>query len=143
MEFKALPNYRKAEIYKENYKEWKKISLKNLGYFPVFQPFKEEFLLKKLSGNAIRLYLYLGLHAGNHSGETWVSIETISKYFDKSPRAISYWIKELENYKLIIRVQLRPNESSHTFLRPYGLNKLNEIENPDFIFNLLNTDENF
>lgn len=115
----GMPNYRKAEIYEKEYSDWKIDSLSNSGYFPIFQAFKEEFLLKNLSGNAIRLYLYLGLHSGNNTGKTWVSIETISKYFDKSPRAISNWIKELEEKALIERMQLAKNGVSYTFLRPY------------------------
>jgi len=36
----------------------------------------------------------------------------------KSPRTISNWLKELENKNLIIRMQLRPNGVTHTFLLP-------------------------
>ncbi|KZO00488.1 helix-turn-helix domain-containing protein [Pseudobacillus badius] len=124
MDFDKLPNYRRAEIYRENYGKWKRNSLVHIGFFPVFQPLKEEFLLKKLSGNALKLYLYLGLNSGNTTGETWTSIDTIAKYFDKSPRAISNWIKELEDHQLIIRMQLAPNEAAHTFLKPYGTKML-------------------
>lgn len=121
MKFEDLPNYRKSEIYRNNYKKWKEESLIYIGYFPIFQSFKEEFLLRNLSGNALKLYIYLGLHAGNKTGETWVTIENIAKYFEKSPRAVSYWIEELVDSKLIDRIQLKYNESSHTFLIPYGI----------------------
>lgn len=120
MKFENFPNYRKSELYRDNYKVWKEESLDFVGYFPIFQSFKEEFILRDLSGNAFKLYIYLGLHSGNKTGETWVTIENIAKYFDKSPRTISYWIEELMEKKLIDRVQLKYNEPSHTFLIPYG-----------------------
>lgn len=113
-------NKQKASEYKEQYEYWKVNAISEFGYFPVFQPFKETFLLRNLSGNAIKLYLYLGLASGNYTGETWVSIETVAKYFDKSPRAISSWFRELEDAKLIERIQFKYDEVAHTFLRPYG-----------------------
>ena len=113
-------NKQLAENNRKEYEEWKNLALDSFGFFPIFQPFKENFLLRKLSGNALRLYLYLGLMSGNQTGETWVSIETMSSYFRKSKRSISAWIKELEDAKLIERMQLELNGSSHTFLKPYG-----------------------
>lgn len=116
----------KASMCRKTYQIWKKEALDQFGYFPIFQPFKESFLLKNLSGNAIRLYLYLGLMSGNTTGETWVSIDTISQYFEKSPRTVSNWIKELEKVQLIKRMQMKPNDVSHTFLIPYGYNQMND-----------------
>jgi len=124
MKFEELPNYRKAEIYRANYKKWKELSLENVGYFSVFQMFKEDFLLREISGNALKLYIYLGLHTGNKTGETWVTIESMAKYFKKSPRTISNWLEELIKLKLIERRQLKFNDSAHTFLLPYGYEKL-------------------
>lgn len=117
---KKIPNKRQAELNREDYKEWKNSALSNFGYFPIFQPFKETSLLRNLSGNALRMYVYLGLRSGNETGETWVSIETMADYFGKSPRTISGWLKELEKKQLIERFQLKPNEVAHTFLLPYG-----------------------
>lgn len=121
MEFdqEKLPNKRKAEILQQDYAAWKQTSLEMEGYFPVFSSFKEQFLLRNLSGNAIRLYIYLGLHSKNKTGECWVTIDTIAKYFNKSNRTISDWIKELENAKLIKRMQLQKNGVAFTFLQPY------------------------
>lgn len=135
MRFEKLPNYRKAEIYRANYKLWKELSLDNEGYFPIFQMFKEDFLLSKISGNALKLYIYLGLHTGNKTGETWINIESMAKYFNKSPRTISNWLDELINLKLIERCQLKFNASAHTFLLPYGYDKLTN--------KILEDDENF
>lgn len=114
------PNRIIAEDKRYRYQKWKEHALDDFGYFPIFQPFKESFLLRNLSGNALRLYIYLGLMSGNKTGETWVTIETMAKYFDKSKRSISGWIKELEEAGLIERMQLKPNGPSHTFLKPYG-----------------------
>lgn len=117
---KDLPKKRQAELNREDYKGWKKEALSNFGYFPIFQPFKESFILKRISGNALRLYLYLGLMSDNLTGETWVGIETMAKYFGKSKRTISDWLKELEKEGLIERMQLQKNGVAHTFLVPYG-----------------------
>jgi len=116
---KNLLNKDKAEIYKRDYKDWKKLYIDTKGWIPIFNTFKDDFLLRELSGNAVKLYLYLGLHAKNETGECWVAIDTMAKYFDKSPRTISGWIKELENAHLIKRMQFEKNGVSYTFLRPY------------------------
>lgn len=117
-----ITNKQKADINKKNYKRWKEISLSESGYYPIFQPFKETHLLRNLSGNAVKLYIYLGLQTGNDTGETWVSIETMAKYFGKSERTINDWLKELRKVMLIERFQLKPNDVAHTFLIPYGGN---------------------
>jgi hypothetical protein len=119
IDIENLPNKRRAEIYKEKFSSWKKNSLINEGYFPIFKNFKEKFILKDLSGNAIKLYIYLGYHSKNQTGECWVTIDTIAKYFDKSNRAVSGWIKELEGAQLIKRMQMEKNGVAHTFLTPY------------------------
>jgi DNA-binding transcriptional ArsR family regulator len=116
---KKIPNYRKAEILEREYKEWKEVSLEHEGYFPIFQPFKESFHLKNLSGNALKLYIYIGLMSGNYNGKTWVAIDTMAKYFGKSKRTISDWLKELEKHKLVKRMQMEPNGVAYTFLLPY------------------------
>ncbi len=123
-----IPKKRKAEILRKDYGIWKKKAFNRFGFFPIFQPLKESFLLKKLSGNAIKLYVYLGLVSANESGETWVSIETIAKYFGKSERTISYWLKELEKSDLIERFQLEKDGVAHTFIKPYGYN---QWDNPE------------
>lgn len=116
----------KASLYKKQYGEWKELALEKFGYFPIFQPFKETFLLRNLSGNAVKLYLYLGLMSGNKTGETWVSLDSIAQYFGKSKRAISEWVKELEAAQLIKRMQLENNGVSHTYLIPYGATRFDD-----------------
>lgn len=124
-----IPNRLRAEENRKRYKGWKEVSLSKFGYFPIFQPLKETSLLRNLSGNALRLYIYLGLRTGNETGETWISIETMANYFGKSQRTISGWLKELEKVQLIERFQLKPNEVAHTFLLPYGRHLMSDKNN--------------
>lgn len=123
---KEFPKKRQAELNRGAYKAWKSDALNHFGFFPIFQPFKESFHLRNLSGNAIRLYLYFGLVSGNETGESWVGIDSIAKYFGKSKRTISDWIKELEEAKLIERMQLKQNGVAHTFLCPYGYHLIDD-----------------
>lgn len=124
----SMGNRRKADLYRNEYSKWKKDAFDQFGFFPVFQPLKESYLLRNLSGNAIKLYIYLGLSSGNNTGETWVSINTIAKYFDKSERTISYWLKELQDSSLIRRLQMEKDGVSHTFILPYGHNHWDDID---------------
>ncbi|MEY8285636.1 helix-turn-helix domain-containing protein [Lachnospiraceae bacterium 50-23] len=119
-DLKATTNYEKAERYKKNYNDWKKEGLYSQGYFIIFNSFIKNNILKQISGNALKLYIFLGSYTDNFTGECWVSIDTIAKYFNRTSRAVSYWIKELEEYNLIRRLQLKPNDSSHTYLQPYS-----------------------
>lgn len=126
MDVPSKTNKVRAALHRKRFKVWKSTALQRFGYFPVFQPFRDTFLLRNLSGNAVKLYIYLGLMSGNDTGETWVTVETISAYFGKTTRAVSEWIRELENVGLLDRFQLKPNEAAHTFLVPYGLKQLNQ-----------------
>ncbi|MCI0184646.1 helix-turn-helix domain-containing protein [Sulfoacidibacillus ferrooxidans] len=86
----------------------------------MFSTMVSEDVLNRVSGNAIRLYVYLGHRGVNETGECWITIETMARYFKKSKRTVSYWLSELENVGLIKRIQFNLDESAHTFLRPYG-----------------------
>ncbi len=119
---KKKTNKQLAELYKNNYSEWKKLGLENEGYFIIFNSFQKNDKLKKISGNALKLYIYLGINSSNLTGETWHSNISISKYFNKSERTIRNWMKELEDLNLIRRMQLDYNGPSHTFLQTYLLN---------------------
>lgn len=117
--FKNLNNKEKAMLFKDNYKYWKEMSLENNGYFVIFNGFMESEKLKKISGNALKLYIYLGLNSKNYTGEVWHSNKKIAKYFGRSERTIRDWMKELEDLNLIKRMQLEFNGNSYTFLQPY------------------------
>ena len=111
---------KKSNKNKTEYEIWKKEKLNSkIGYFIIFQDLKNKDLLKKMSGSSLKLYIYLGLHTKNYSGECNVTINNISKYFNKDERTISYWIKELEDLGLIERIQFKIKEPAHTYLKPY------------------------
>lgn len=104
---------------KTEYLIWKQAQFsQKKGFFPVFSDFKP--YMKKLSPGAISLYIYLGLHSNYETGESFHSIQKISIFFNKSPRTISNWIRELEDNGLIKREQKKLNGVSHTYLTPYN-----------------------
>ena len=112
----------KATHLRKEHSQWRDTNFSNKnGFFPIFYDFKE--LLPNLSGGSVSLFIYLGLHSNNQTGECFHSIDKISKFFNKSPRTISTWINELENAELIQRLQLEINGPAHTFIRPYTFNK--------------------
>lgn len=109
-----------ADEHKKKYENWKKGKFEQKdGYFVIFQDLKNNNLLKKISGSALKLYIYLGLYTKNYTGECTVTINSTAKYFGKDERTISYWIKELEDIGLIERIQFKVKQPSHTFLKPY------------------------
>ena len=120
MRFNQLTNSAKAKYYIKNYSTWRQYNKeKNKGFFIIYNDFNEKGMLRKISGNALKLYIFLGLNSKNETGESWYTIESMAKYFGKSPRSISYWLSELERYDLIKRMQLDLNKESHTYLQPY------------------------
>lgn len=118
---KHLSNKQKAFLYKNNYKSWKTKGLDENGYFVIFDGFCDSNTLKNISGNALKLYIYLGIHSKNMTGEVWHSNARIAKYFDKSERSIRNWMRELEDLNLVKRMQLEFNGSSYNYLQPYKL----------------------
>ncbi|WP_144481463.1 helix-turn-helix domain-containing protein [Cytobacillus oceanisediminis] len=104
---------------RREHSQWRDTNFSNkVGFFPVFYEFKE--ILPQLSGGAVSLFIYIGLHSNNQTGECYHSIEKISDFFGKSPRTISKWIDELVEFRLIKRFQLEVNGPAHTFIRPYS-----------------------
>lgn len=102
----------------QNHKEWRNYNFKNKeGFYPVFSDFKE--YLSEISPGAITLFIYFGLYSNNQTGECRHTIDNISKNLDKSTRTISNWIKELEDFKLIERIQTDYNTPSKTYIIPY------------------------
>ena len=120
MKFNQLNNNQKAKYYLRNYSAWREDKKKKRsGFFVIYNDFKDKNILKNISGNALKLYIFLGINSKNETGESWYTIDSIAKYFNKSPRTISYWIEELEKLNLIKRMQLEVNNPSHTYLQPY------------------------
>lgn len=97
------------------------------GFFPVFYDLKD--YLNHLSSGGISLFIYLGLHSNNQTGECYHDLKRIAKYFNKSTRTISTWFKELEDAGLIEKLQLEPNTVAHTFIRPYSKRTRTERDN--------------
>ena len=118
-----MNNNKKAQLLKRNYLIWKKKGLNENGYFTIFNGFLENDILKKISGGALKLYIFLGIKSDNNTGESFYTVKYIAEYFNVSERSISNWISELEDNNLIIRYQLKFNGVSHTYLNTYNLGK--------------------
>ena len=116
---KDLSNKAIAILCKNRYNNWKKSTIKNEGFFIIFNTFMEDGYLRRLSGGATKMYIYLGVVSKNNTGESFHSVESMSKYFGVSERTILTWLKELEREKLISRMQFEINGVAHTFLQPY------------------------
>lgn len=119
MKLDNLKNNQKGVIMRSNFKKWKLDSLDEAGYFIIFQGFLESGILNQISGNALKLYIYLGINSNNFEGIVWHSNFRIASYFDKSERTIRTWMKELEDFHLIRRMQLKYDGAVYTYLQPY------------------------
>ncbi|MCU7558610.1 helix-turn-helix domain-containing protein [Macrococcus capreoli] len=109
---------KKEEQFMNEYLAWKTNNINNKsGFFPIYNDFLNH--LNNLSPGAVSLYLYFGINSKNMTGESFHSIEKISDYFDRTPRTITNWINELEEYGLIERKQKGYNKVAVTYLKPY------------------------
>lgn len=115
-------NWDKIETLQDNYREWKLDSMDTSSYFLIFTGFLNNEILKKISGNALKLYIYLGINSNNFSGTVWHSNKKIAEYFGKNERTIRTWMKELEDNKLILRIRESYNGKVFTMLLPYNAN---------------------
>ena len=115
----SMTNKEKAIIQKRNYNNWKKDSLDSKGFFVIFNGFLEKDYLSEISGGALKLYVYLGIHSNNATGESFYKIKSISDYFDVSERTVSNWFRELIKLRLIERYQMELNGVSYTYLNVY------------------------
>lgn len=141
MEKDKLRNKEKSIIFKNTYRKWKINSLDYAGYFTIFQGFAETEILEKISGNALKLYIYLGINSSNWEGVVWHSNKKIASYFHKSERTIRLWMKELENLNLIKRMQLEYNGNVYTYLMPYASKLDKNFDKNDYIMGDLIIDE--
>ncbi|MDH9922590.1 helix-turn-helix domain-containing protein [Staphylococcus hominis] len=117
--YNKLSNKQKATLQRKNYEMWKKDSLDTKGFFVIFNGFLDNNYLKRISGGALKLYIFLGIKSKNDSGESFYNIDSIANYFEVSTRTISNWFLELEKLNLIERYQLEFNSVAHTFLNTY------------------------
>lgn len=129
-EFKARYEYElEMQKYRKDYEEWRNhMREERAGFFPVFSvdEFKD-LLVTSLSGNALKLYLFLGFHANNTTGETTIGLDTIAKHFGAKRRTVQTWMKELTDHKLVARVQTGYRFKAHTFLLPYGKDEKEQV----------------
>lgn len=116
-------NKEKDNIFKNNYMQWKIEALDNSGYFIIFQGLLENDILKNISGNALKLYIYLGINSNHINGVVWHSNAKIASYFGKSERTIRTWMKELDDLFLIKRMRLEYDGFVFTYLQPYSFKK--------------------
>jgi len=106
-------------MFGQHHQEWRSWTFRNKrGFFPVFTPeFTEK--LKNVSGNAIKLYLYLGAHINNKEGSTTVSVEKIASDLNATKRTVHNWFAELREHELAIRIQPGFKNTTTTYLLPY------------------------
>lgn len=122
--------YKGKEVYEEqmnqlrgNYKAWKERKrISGTPFFMVYTDFKDTHL-KEMSGGSLKLYVYLGFHANNFTGESWHSSDTIADYFGVDVRTVKKWFAELEDRNMVTRIQTGYKRAANTFLLPYGEEK--------------------
>lgn len=73
--------------------------------------------LPYLKDGAVKLYLYYAVVANNGTGESWYSIDTISKRLGVTERSIGNWNNQLEDLGLIFRTSTG-KKSKATFVLP-------------------------
>lgn len=109
------------QMYESSHTDWRaKMKSEKQGFFPVFSEAIKPHL-KDLSGSALRLFIYLGVHSDNETGEVRARItnRTMTDFFNCSERTLHKWIAELENAGLIVRLQTRFKATGKIFMLPY------------------------
>ena len=108
-----LKNSKETEL--SIYGKWKETKKKTNGYILIANELEE--YLKNLKKPSLNLYIFYAIHSNNQTGESFYSLEQISKVLGVSIKTISNWNKELEEVGLIKRKQ-QYNKSARTFLQP-------------------------
>lgn len=106
--------------HRRQHKEWRDwLKSEGTGFFPVFS---EDFktYLTRLSGNALKLYLFLGAYVDNKTGETTLSLNAIANFFGAKLRTVQGWMQELTDEGLVQRIQTGYKNRAHTFVLPYS-----------------------
>jgi len=107
------------EALRNNHKNWKEHQKNSkASFFIVYTDFKSK--LKDISGGALKLYIFLGFHANNLTGECWVSSETIAEFFENDQRTVKKWFSELIELGLVERIQTGFHRIANTFFLPYS-----------------------
>jgi len=121
LKYKGNDLYNKEmEELRSNYARWKAFKKESGStFFMIYTDFKDSHL-KDISGGALKLYVYLCFHVNNFTGECWHSVDSIADFFGNDPRTVKGWFAELEDRKLIIRIQKGYKRIANTFLLPYS-----------------------
>lgn len=131
MKVNIMSNVKKRPLKKEDadplmeelrskYKAWREnTKAEKQGFFVIYNSFIKNNLLKDISGNALKLYLYLGFNSKNETGESWHSVDKIADYFECDKRSVKRWFEELEKLGLVERIQKGYHRIANTFLKPY------------------------
>lgn len=105
-----------VEATQQAYQEWRKFRKESQESFFIIPTGLKEYL-PYFYTKALNLFLYYCFHAKNETGESWHSIETISKALGVSTRTINKWNTVLEKAGLIYR-EANNHLSKSTFLLP-------------------------
>lgn len=109
-----------AEELKANYARWRLWNReRRTPFFAVYEGIRPQLYAIKKVG-AIKLYLTLGLHANNRTGEVYWSIERLADEMGVNERTVKSWFAELQAHGLIKRFRLRAGGVAHSYLVPYG-----------------------
>jgi hypothetical protein len=119
--FRGIDQYTpEMQILRDEYREWKKYRKdENSPFFIIYKDFQDQHL-KKISGGALKLFVFLGFNTNNFTGECWISIAEIADYFENDARTIKNWVSELEEIGLLKRIQTGFKRKANSFLQPYG-----------------------
>lgn len=111
------------ESYRKEYRRWRtQLMRKESGFFALYQDFLP--MIKELSAPALRVYLYVGLHSNNWTGESWHSLSTIAETLKMDPRTVRRALNELVDHELVARLQKTPRGRTYTYLRPLPRTRL-------------------
>lgn len=114
-----LVNAEMADL-RVNYNKWRYRQKKEKApFFIIYTDFLKSNKLKDINPTALKVYVYLGLHAKNDTGECWHSVETIAEYFGMDKRTINRALENLVELELIERIQKGFKRVANTFLKPY------------------------
>lgn len=103
-----------------NYEQWRKNQKEiKAPFFIVYSDLLKSNKLKDINPTALKIYIYLGLHSNNETGECWHSVQTIADYFEMDKRTINRALENLIDIGLIDRIQKGFKRVSNTFLKPY------------------------
>lgn len=119
--FKGIREYEfEMRAWRDRYQEWKKYRREmNSPFLIIYKDFQDDHL-RKISGGALKLYIFLGFNSNSFNGECWISAPEIASYFENDARTVKAWFAELEDLGLLKRIQTGFKRKANSFLQPYG-----------------------